>query len=735
MDIRSTKGLTIMIRRDLFRSGLLFAASGVSSRSEGADSQPGFPGTRYRQYSRCLPGYLSNLAGSLVRQREAALARLTSPTAIRARQTWARDTLWTLLGGRYEKTPLNAHVTGSIGRTNYRVDKIVYESRPNLFVTANLYGPTQGGGPFPAVLFQSGHYWEGKAFPSYQRFCHGLAQLGFVVLAFEPMGQGERIDYPDDSGLRSRLPDCDSEHTTPGKQLLLLGDSTTRYQLWDAIRSLDYLLSLPFVDSRRVASTGHSGGGTLTMLLAAADDRLAAAAVCMGNAENVAASPFVPPGATDDAEQNFVYSGPAGFDRWDLLYPFAPKPMLILPSDRDFLATYSSQYIRNGWEEYRKLKSVYERMSQPGHLSWADTPLPHALAYDSRLLFYNWFTRWLKPGSPAVTEEPPVSPEPVAELWATESGSVVRSLNSATPFSIIQTTLTPTGKTRRDRASLESLLKLTRPSADASARRIGQVTCRHIRVEVLEVQPGPEVWLPAFLLVPEKTVPNQPVLLVLDDTGSDRLWFNPEVDRTVAEDAPVICAADLRGVGVLTPAFSPGMAGYAAWHQQEENYAWGSLILGKPLVGQRVTDILAWTAALRRYPATAGRPVHVAARGRLTVPALFAAALEPQIQKLYLAGGLVSFRNVVETEIYNYPFANFVPDLLNHTDLPEIAAALAPRHVTLAGSVDATGAQMSAASVRTIYAAAHGAGNLSIVESADWSASGLISLATARHPE
>ena len=400
---------------------------------------------------------------------EDALAALTSAASIAARQAWVRHTLWNLIGGEPAKTPLNARVTGSFARANYRVDKLIYESRPNLFVTANLYVPTKGSGPFPAVLFQSGHYWEGKAYPSYQRFCQGLAQLGFVVLAFEPMGQGERINYPDATGLHSRLPDPDAEHTMPGRQLLLLGDTTTRFQLWDAVRSLDYLLSLSVVDARRVASVGHSGGGTLTMLLAAADERLAAAAVCMGNAENVAASPFLPPGATDDAEQNFVYSAPVGFDRWDLFYPFAPKPMLIVPSDRDFLATYSSQYIHNGWEEYQKLKIVYERLNYPAHLSWADTPLPHALAYDSRLLFYNWFTRWLKPGTPPIADEPPVNPEPVSDLWATESGSVVRSLGTATPFSLNQVALKRSRQTRRNPASIESLLKLS-----ATDERLGQ---------------------------------------------------------------------------------------------------------------------------------------------------------------------------------------------------------------------------------------------------------------------
>jgi dienelactone hydrolase len=711
-----------MTRRELFRAALLSGVSTAALKSQVTRRNPAFPGTKFRPYSRCLPDHLSNLAAEAVRRRNAELAKLTSPASIHARQKWARETLWNLIGGLEEKTPLNPRVVGTIDRDNYRIEKVVYESQPNLFVPANLYIPKQGSGPYPAVLFQSGHYWEGKAYPSYQRCCQGLVQLGFVVLAFEPMGQGERINYLDSSGKHSRLQSPDAEHTVPGKQLILFGDSTTRLQLWDAVRSLDYLASLPIVDAKRMASVGHSGGATLTMLLAAGDERLAAAAVCMGNTENVAALPFHPPGATDDAEQDFVYSGPAGFDRWDLFYPFAPKPMLIWPSDRDFLATYSSEYIRNGWEEYQKLKRVYEQLDHADHLGWADTPLPHALAYDSRLLIYSWFTRWLKDETHRVEQEPPVKPEPVSDLWATEGGSVIRSLNSTTPFHLIKSR-----KVSRTPASLESLLKVKRPSADTRATTIGQVESRTVRVEILEVPSAPGVWLPAFLMVPDQTPKNKPTLLVLEEESSDRLWFNPEVDLVLPEAGPIVCSADVRGVGTLVPEFSPGQAGYAAWHQQEENYAWGSLILGEPLVGQRVTDILALTAALRQHPRTAGRPLHIAAQGKLTVPALFAAAIDPDIKGLFLAEGLVSFQNVTETEVYTHPFANFIPNLLTHTDLPEIVASMSPRRVTLAGPVDASGASMSLDSARNIYAASQSSGHLTIRSKTEWSTEALLS--------
>lgn len=707
-----------MTRRELFSA---VAAAGLTARTAFPE-QAAFPGVPFREYSRCLPDHLRHLAKQAVGKREAGIAKLISPAAVEARQKWVRATLWKLIGGMPERTPLNARITGSFERPGYRVENTLYESRPGLFVTANLYIPKQGREPFPAVLFQSGHYEEGRAFPNYQRCCQALAQLGFVVLAFDPMGQGERVAYLRPSGNRTRMPDVDAEHTTPGKQMLLYGDSAARFQLWDSIRSLDYLMLLPIVDAKRVGATGHSGGGTLTMLLAAADDRLAAAAPCMGNIENVAALPFVPPGSTDDAEQDFVYSGPLGFDRWDLFYPFAPKPMLIWPSDRDFYATYSSQYVTNAWQEFRKLRAVYAVLNQPEHLKWAGTPLPHSLAYDSRLQIYNWFTRWLKGDNTVVREEPPVKPEPLSALQVTESGNVGRSLNSENAFS-----LNKARKVTRTPVALGALIGAAGPPIAPPAKILSRVQCGKVLAHAFEVASDAGVWLPGWILKAENAPTNKPVLLVLDPTEAETLWFQPDADAVLGPDNPVVCAIDIRGIGALRPEYSPGAPDYAAWHEYEENYAWGSLILGKPLVGQRVTDILAIAAALRKLPVTAGCPIRIAAAGKLTVPALFAAALDPGIEALYLSGGLISFQDIVDSERYAHPFANFVPDFLNHTDLPEIVASVGPRRIVLAGPVNGEGTALPVEAARAICTSS----NVTVEPNAEWSAARLLAFAAS----
>jgi len=673
-------------------------------------SQKPYPGTAYRDYPRCLPDYVRALAQKAYQQRNEEIARLITPEAVKTRQRWARETFWKLAGGEPERAPLHGRTVGSFERDGYRVEKVVYESRPELHVPANLYIPTRGVPPFPAVLFQMGHSHNGKAYLPYQRCCQGLVRLGYVVLAFDPMGQGERIYYPGPDGVNSRLSSPDNEHTVPGKQMLLLGDTSTRLQVWDAIRSLDYLAALPMVDAKRIGTTGQSGGGTLSMFLIAVDDRVAAAVVCSGNTENVACANFIPPGSTDDAEQDFIGSGPLGFDRWDTMYPFAPKPLLVTVSDKDFFGTYSPDYITGGWEEFQKLQKVYELLGHADRLAWPDSPLPHELAYDTRLKVYNWFERWLKGSGQPVEQEPPVAPEEDRTLWVAESGSVVRTFGSLTPFAMNKSLAV-----QKTPADLRTLIGVAEPSG-APLATLRRVPSREVDVEAVEVQSAAQVWVPGWLFLPRGRKSDKPIVLALDPGGRNRQWSEGQLYQSLAVRGFPVCVPDIRGIGDLRPEFGRGNPGQAEEHEHEDEYAWAGLIFGRPLVGQWVSDILALVAGCGKHSALEGRRVALAARGKLTVPALFAAALDKKISEVYLAGGLVSFRNVVDTESYDCSFANFVPNLLRHADLPEVTAMLAPRHVTLAGTVDAAGHAMEGGAIRAIYAGSH----VTIRDKADW---------------
>ncbi len=632
----------------------------------------------YREYARCLPDAIRTLAAQAYEKRSAEIRKLTSASAIQERQRWARETFWKITGGMAERTPLNTRTTRRFERERYRVENLVYESRPNEWISANLYIPKNGTAPFPGVLFHMGHSGNGKAADSYQRCCQGLVQLGFVVLAFDPMGQGERINYPGPDG-HSRLPSPDDEHTVAGKQMLLIGETATGMQTWDAVRSLDVLASHPLVDPKRLASTGQSGGATVTMMLAAVDDRLACAAVSSGNTENFACANFLPPGSVDDAEQNLLGAGPLGFDRWDLLWPIAPKPLLILTSAKDFFGTYSPNYENNGLEEYGRLEAAYRTLGKPDRLHRFESPLPHGLSYVLRLEIYRWLGQWLHDGQ-KIDQEPPVAPEPDRNLWAAESGSVVRDLGSKTPFQrsreIARTITTPSAP-----ADLPRLLGMAAMPNRPRLRELSRVPSRDCDILAVEIPTAEHVWAPAWIFVPKQRM--RRLLIALDSSGRNAHWMEGGLYQQLAAAGTVVCAPDLRGIGDLRPEYSAGAPSYTGEHESEENYAWASLMLGRSLLGQRVTDILAVIEAVSAGE-WGGAPL-LAARGQLTVPALCAASLTPKITALYLTQHLISWRSLVDTEMYHHPFANFIPDVLRSTDLPEIAAALAPRKITIAG--------------------------------------------------
>jgi dienelactone hydrolase len=670
-----------LTRRDTFKLALGGALAGrVKAQSPAPPEAPG------RRYSACLPDYLRTRAADAYARRKARISALNSPAAIREYQAWARETFIRLAGGLPERTPLNTRTVGAFDRARYRVEKLVYESRPGLVVTANLYIPKDATPPFPGVLFQMGHSNNGKGMDSYQRCCQGLAQLGYLVLAFDPYGQGERTNYPQPGGWLTRLSSPTEEHSLVGRQMLLVGQTASALMVWDAIRSLDVLAAHPSVDPGRLATTGQSGGGTLSMLLTAADGRLAASAIASGNTENLAANPYLPPGSADDAEQDMIASGPAAFDRWDLLWPMAPKPLLVAISGHDFFGTYSPSYETSGREEFANLARAYSAMGARDSLQWYETPLPHSLSYSFRLAIYSFFERFLKPNGRTVSDEPPTEPEPDQTLWCGATGNVVRDFHSRTPFQFTReraaATVTPVQP-----PDLRALLGLEKPAAPPRLAVRAEVPYPDCRVQAVEVNTAEKVWSPAWLFLPTQAWTR--LLLVTEPNGRNAHWREGDLYSQLAAAGVAVCAADVRGIGDLEPEYGPGSAGYIRGRQGEEGYSWASLILGHCLLGQRTADIAGVAQALAAaYP---NARISLAARQKMTVPALCAAALEPRIATLYLAQHLVSWRSVLEQENYTAPLANFAWDIVRHTDLPQLAASLAPREAIVAGALDAAG--------------------------------------------
>lgn len=251
---------------------------------------------------------------------------------LRERQRSIRDGFIGAIGGLpVSDAPLNPQITGVEECGEYRIEKVVFESRPNVYVTSNLYIPADASLPRGAVLFLCGHDPKAKHGERYHTVCQFLVRGGLVVLAVDPLGQGERLNYGDAATGRSMLTES-YEHEHPGTQCWPLGDGLARYFLHDAMRAVDYLLTRPEVDKNKIGVTGSSGGGTQTAMMMMCDPRIAAAAPATFVTSREA---YLYAGQPQDAEQIWPGWTADGFDHEDFLVAMAPRPALVLAAAYD----------------------------------------------------------------------------------------------------------------------------------------------------------------------------------------------------------------------------------------------------------------------------------------------------------------------------------------------------------------------------------------------------------------
>ncbi len=229
-----------------------------------------------------LAAFLTTKLNKLAASWDQRRSQLQTVSELQSRNMTVREDVLKMVGAFPVKSPLRATIVRSIDKPGYRIENVLFCSRPDFWVTANLYVPTTGKGPFPAVLSPCGHYALGRTLPQYQSAYISLVKSGFVVLAYDPIGQGERRQYWNPATNVSDIGGPVFEHSMMGQQLLLLGETLTGYMLWDGIRAIDYLLTRSEVDSARIGCAGHSGGGTITKFLTVVDDRIQCAAILEG---------------------------------------------------------------------------------------------------------------------------------------------------------------------------------------------------------------------------------------------------------------------------------------------------------------------------------------------------------------------------------------------------------------------------------------------------------------------
>lgn len=626
-----------------------------------------------------LAAHLNANAARWDRHRDA----IVDAAGIEARNRDVRSAMWKMLHGRPEETPLRPVVKGQFERRGYRVENVMFESRPGFHVTGNVYIP-QGTPPFPSLISPCGHYADSRMNPQYQSAYISLALAGFLVFAYDPIGQGERRQYWDPVTGRTDVGGATTEHSMCGQLLLMMGEDLTQYRVWDGIRAIDYLMSRPDVDPARVGCAGHSGGGTLTMFISALDERVKVAVVCEGGTGHRWPVRFNPGASVgpSDVEQNVFPGSKLGVDLCDLHVAIAPRPLLALIEDFNPRFDLAAEHIRQR----------YTQLGVPDRFAVEAANDPHAWTPKLRQATTRWFSRWFlgKPGPP---QEPDFEVEPENRLYCTPSGSIRHDKAGDTIYTRIGRRAESLARERRPervRERLAGLLDYRKPERPLDPRAIVTTPRKRYSIEKIEFLSEPGIYIPTWVFVPESRGADRRAHVYLHDAGKQADAGEFGRLEKMARAGQLVVAVDVRGIGDTRPSQADGArAGeFGFLFHTETAMSYMAWYLDTSLLGMRVRDaVRAVDYALSRSDVDRAGVV-MTGRGQGALWGLFAAALDPRIVSLRCERGLLSYDALARSDRYVHGANVMLRDVLLHFDLPDVAALVAGRELDLVDPVD-----------------------------------------------
>ena len=625
------------------------------------------------QEADMLRRYLMRIADEQLAARRAVIAQIRTGADVERRQTEVRAAILRMMGGLpTQRAPLNVQRTGTLERDGYRIEKVVYESLPKFYVTANLYIPTTGSGPFPAVLQPLGHSQTAKARGLYQSLSIGLATHGFVVLTYDPIGQGERTIFYDERTETSRVGSSTREHQMVGVQSLLAGESVARYRVWDGMRGIDLLASLSEVDAERIGIAGCSGGGTLSTYIAALDDRVKVAApACYISSWEEQLEGTGP----QDAEQEFPDQLKLGINHADFVIAFAPKPYLICNTTEDFFPIAGA---RRTLEEVRR---IYKLMDAVEKIDQYVGPGGHGMRRDTRQAIYAWMNRWLQNEPPHAAAEPDHLIEYDEDLYATPTGQVATSLGgeTASTWNIKRFSKVRPSRSDSARDSVAKVTRFERPTGSLATRTLGSQQHDGYAVESLVYDTGPHRWVPALLCIPDANRSKRQPVVFVDDRGKAPVFEEGGDAAELCSSGYTVLALDLSGTGETASKWGS----YSSEWFGGDKITWLALMVGRPLVGLRMADIVRSLDFLEERKLLSDQSAMGFARGKSGVVLLHTAVIDSRLSSLMLEDPLVSYKAIAETPIHRRVFASVLPGVLYEYDLADLVAAISPRRVAL----------------------------------------------------
>jgi len=654
-----------------------------------------------------------------------------------------------------EPSELRVQVTGTVDGDGYRVRKLVFQSRQRLWVTANLYVPAEPPESMPGLLICHSHH-RPKEHGELQDMGMTWARQGCLVLVPDMLGHGERRQHPFvteadyHESYRVSRQDYYFRYDT-GMQLALVGESLMGWFVWDLQCCVTALLSQPGVDSKRIVLLGAvAGGGDPAAVAAALDHRITGAVVYnFGGAEPESRYPL-----PEDAELTFNYAGSGSFEStrnlrrsagdgflpWIIVGTVAPRPFIYAhefawdrPRDpvwkrlqqiwslygagNNLAATHGRGSVRGRPPESTHcthIGLVHRQAIHPIFQRWFDISVKESDEYSARLE-----AERLQCLTPEVAER--LNPRRLCDLLPKIAASQIAAAR------LQRAKLSEAERRAQLRQKWNSVLGQPSLLGPIKARRIsrGDEEIKGLRIERIVLDVKPRIAVPLVLLSPKQpTQPRVPVVVAVAHAGKEEFLNNRgELIAELLAGGTAVCLPDLRGLGETRLDGSRERWGSMTSQSSTE------LMLGSTMVGARLRDLRAVLKYLRGRSDVESEkiglwgdsfaktnppdrdfhiPRHMDDRPRWSEPlggllALLGALYEDDICAVYVRGGLSDIQSVVAEQFVYIPHDIVVPGALTFGDLPDLAAAIAPRPLRLDNLVDGFNRLRPPGDVRTIY--------------------------------
>ncbi len=627
---------------------------------------------------------------------------------------------------------LKVRITRALEGEGFRIENLVFESRPGLVVTANLYLPAKPAASMPGILLCHSHH-SPKTQGELQDMGMLWARVGCMVLVMDQLGHGERRQHPylDARSYPGQFRPTRQDYYfryNVGIQLHLIGDSLVGWMAWDLMRGVDLLLSRG-ADKERIALLGAvAGGGDPCAVAAALDPRITAAVPFnFGGPQPETVHPL-----PQDAEKAFNYAGGGSWEstrnlRLSARDGFLPWVVVGSLAPRGLVYAHEFAWDRERDPVWRRLEKIYgftgagDRLASAngrGKLSGQAPESTHCNnigAAHRQAGIYAAFERWFKIPPP---REEPQERRPAEELLCLTGNLKVHPVHGvATEIAHVRASaarkrlegLPPEARRERLRADWARLLGEIEPRGEPKPAAPGREQLGEAVLErvALEVEPGIDI--PLLLLAPAgKSGERRPVVIGLAQEGKEAFLKNrAETIAALLRGGATVCLPDLRGTGETAGDKSPGRSSGRTSLSSTE------LMLGQTLVGSRLRDLRSVIRHLRTRPELSGRvalwgdsfaPVNHT-EARLEVPldattfphiaeplggllALLGGLYEDAVLAVYVQGGLAGFDAVLRSRFVYVPHDVIVPGASAAGDLELVAAALEPRPVRQEGMVD-----------------------------------------------